>query len=98
MDYKTELIKQLEELEAENTQHPSFYDGYGFAISDAIETIKKFNYIPCCTTLPTKEEIILQARKVENYIGDEMPIVGAEKSGKFHGFLEGVEWLSNRQK
>jgi len=48
MDYKTELIKQLEELEADNTQHPSFYDGYGFAISDAIETIKKFNYIPCC--------------------------------------------------
>ena len=48
MDYKTELIKQLEELEAENTQHPSFYAGYGFAISDAIETIKKFNYIPCC--------------------------------------------------
>lgn len=51
MDYKAELIKQLEELEPENTQHPSFYDGYGFAISDAIETIKKFNYIPCCTEL-----------------------------------------------
>ena len=49
-------------------------------------------------SLPSKEEILLQARKVENYIGDEMPIVGAEKSGKFHGFLEGVEWLSNIQK
>ena len=49
-------------------------------------------------SLPSKEEILLQARKIENYIGEEMPIVGAEKSGKFHGFLEGVEWLISRQK
>lgn len=65
MDYKTELIKQLEELEAENTEHPSFYDGYGFAISDAIETIKKFNYIPCCTTLPADDDL---AEKLNKYI------------------------------
>ncbi len=62
MDYKTELIKQLEELEAENTQHPSFYDGYGFAISDAIETIKKFNYIP--SVIGSKSKRIAQTEKL----------------------------------
>ena len=48
--------------------------------------------------LPTKEEILKQARKEENYIGNECDIVGAEKGGKFHGFLKGVEWLTNKLK
>ena len=66
MDYKTELIKQLEELEADNTQHPSFYDGYGFAISDAIETIKKFNYIPCCESDSELLKVLEYTRQVKN--------------------------------
>jgi len=49
-------------------------------------------------SLPSKEEIFKQARKEENYIGNESDIVGAEKSGKYHGFLKGVEWLSSKLK
>jgi hypothetical protein len=62
------------------------------------EITKQLTLTDVVKSLPSKEEILLQARKIENYIGEEMPIVGAEKSGKFHGFLEGVEWLSSRQK
>lgn len=50
------------------------------------------------SSLPNKKEILKQARKEENYIGNESDIIGAEKTGKFHGFLKGVEWLSNRLK
>lgn len=50
------------------------------------------------SSLPTKEEILKQARKEENYIGNECDIIGAEKTGKFHGFLKGVEWLSSKIK
>lgn len=50
------------------------------------------------SSLPSKEEILKQARKEENYIGNECDIIGAEKTGKFHGFLKGVEWLSSKIK
>lgn len=39
-----------------------------------------------------KEQIIKQARIYEDYQGNESAILGAEKSGKFHGFIAGAEW------
>lgn len=50
------------------------------------------------SSMPSKEEILKQARKEENYIGNECDIIGEEKTGKFHGFLKGVEWLSSKIK
>ena len=50
------------------------------------------------SSMPSKDEILKQARKEENYIGNECDIIGAEKTGKFHGFLKGVEWLSSKIK
>ena len=41
---------------------------------------------------PSKEQILKQAKIVENYQGNESDILGAEKGGKFHGFIAGAEW------
>ena len=46
----------------------------------------------------SKEEIIKQAKKVGNYQGNESDIVGAEKSGKYHGFIAGAEWAATQLK
>ena len=46
----------------------------------------------------SKKEIIKQAKKVENYQGNESDIVGAEKSGKYHGFIAGAEWAATQLK
>lgn len=40
----------------------------------------------------SKEQIFKQAKIVENYQGNESDILGAEKGGKFHGFIAGAEW------
>lgn len=66
---------------------------------DIIKATKKaldISAVSC--SLPSKKDIILQARKEENYIGNENDIEGAEKTGKYHGFLRGVEWLSDKLK
>ncbi len=41
---------------------------------------------------PSKEQILKQARMFEDYQGNESDILGAEKGGKFHGFIAGAEW------
>lgn len=40
----------------------------------------------------SKEQILKQARMFEDYQGNESDILGAEKGGKFHGFIAGAEW------
>ena len=68
---KDELIKELERLKAEYKKYSnntSMNAGYRVAISDAIETIKKFNYIPCCEQLKDKPKLTFDEYTENFYI------------------------------
>ena len=93
MKHLVKLLRDSYDLQEEKSEESAYWH-----LQQLRSEIKQLTFTNVVKSLPSKEEILLQARKIENYIGDEMPIVGAEKSGKFHGFLEGVEWLSSRQK
>ncbi len=43
-------------------------------------------------TMEINDEIVKQARILEDYNGYESDIKCAEKSGKFHGFIAGANW------
>ena len=90
---KDEILKKHED---KNEYH--FHQVDREWIMEAMEEYHQEQLALCnvICSLPSKEEILKQARKEENYIGNESYIVGAEKSGKYHGFLKGVEWLSSK--
>ena len=93
MEHLVKLLRDSYDLQEEKSEETAYWH-----LQKLRSEIKQLTLTDVVKSLPSKEEILLQARKIENYIGEEMPIVGAEKSGKFHGFLEGVEWLISRQK
>ena len=49
-----EVLKVLRDLRIETSERNNYSQSYAFgytdAISDAIQAVKKMNYIPCCTS------------------------------------------------